>query len=211
MTRGWEPSPTTPSGALGLVNRTVLPEIGRALAFSAVRCRMDQVISGVSPRGAEEPIIHLSPYLVPTSSGWTRTGGEPLPLEQVLGDPSFLIPSREDDGGGGRFAAWGCGDYSNLSGGGREGAVNWNGGVLGVHVGADVKLGSNLLAGVVHLPVDGSVRLLRVRRRRGGRRLQPGDDGCPSLSGLVGLARPGYMGDGRSRPRGNPHHRRRRR
>jgi hypothetical protein len=133
---------------IGLVNRTVLPEIGRALAFSAVRCRMDQVISGVSPRGAEEPIIHLSPYLVPTSSGWTRTGGEPLPLEQVLGDPSFLIPSREDDGGGGRFAAWGCGDYSNLSGGGREGAVNWNGGVLGVHVGADVKLGSNLLAGL---------------------------------------------------------------
>ena len=133
---------------IGLVNRTVLPEIGRALAFSAVRCRMDQVISGVSPQGAEEPIIHLSPYLVPTSSGWTRTGGEPLPLEQVLGDPSFLIPSREDDDGGGRFAAWGCGDYSNLSGGGREGAVNWNGGVLGVHVGADVKLGSNLLAGL---------------------------------------------------------------
>ena len=133
---------------IGLVNRTVLPEIGRALAFSAVRCRMDQVISGVSPRGAEEPIIHLSPYLVPTSSGWTRTGGEPLPLEQVLGDPSFLIPSREDDGGGGRFAAWGCGDYSNLSGGGRDGAVNWNGGVLGVHIGADLKLGSNLLAGL---------------------------------------------------------------
>ena len=96
-----------------LVNRTVLPEIGRALAFSAVRCRMDQVISGITPPGAEEPIIHLAPYLVPTSSGWTRTGGEPLPLEQVLGDPSFLIPSRDDDGDTGRFAAWGCGNYNN--------------------------------------------------------------------------------------------------
>ena len=131
-----------------LVNRTVLPEIGRALAFSAVRCRMDQVISGVTPPGAEEPIIHLAPYLVPTSSGWTRTGGEPLPLEQVLGDPSFLIPSRDDDGGNGRFAAWGCGNYNNLSGGGREGAVDWNGGIVGVHVGADVRIGSNLLAGL---------------------------------------------------------------
>ncbi len=131
-----------------LVNRTVLPEIGRALAFSAVRCRMDQVISGITPPGAEEPIIHLAPYLVPTSSGWTRTGGEPLPLEQVLGDPSFLIPSRDDDGGTGRFAAWGCGNYNNLSGGGRDGAVDWNGGIVGVHVGADVRIGSNLLAGL---------------------------------------------------------------
>ena len=131
-----------------LVNRAVLPEIGRALAFSALRCRMDQVISGVTPLGAQEPIIHLSPYLVPTSGKWTRTGGEPLPLEQVLGDPSFLVPSREDDGDSGRFAAWGCGNYSHLSGGGRDGAVNWNGGILGVHVGADVKIGSNLLAGL---------------------------------------------------------------
>ena len=131
-----------------LVNRTVLPEIGRALAFSAVRCRMDQVISGITPPRAEEPIIHLAPYLVPTSSGWTRTGGEPLPLEQVLGDPSFLIPSRDDDGGTGRFAAWGCGNYNNLSGGGRDGAVDWNGGIVGVHVGADVRIGSNLLAGL---------------------------------------------------------------
>ena len=36
---------------IGLVNQTVLPEIGRTLAFSAVRCRIDQLFSDAARAG----------------------------------------------------------------------------------------------------------------------------------------------------------------
>ena len=133
---------------IGLVNQTVLPEIGRTLAFSAVRCRIDQAFSDAAQGRAEEPVGHLSLSLAPTSDGWAAAGTEPLTLEQALGDSSFLMPSKEEEGGAGRFAAWGCGDYRNLAGGGEDGVVAWNGKVFSVHLGADVRLGSDVLAGL---------------------------------------------------------------
>ena len=133
---------------IGLVNQTVLPEIGRTLAFSAVRCRSDQAFSDAAQGRAEEPVGRLSLSLAPTSDGWAAAGTEPLTLEQALGDSSFLIPSKEEEGGAGRFAAWGCGDYRNLAGGGEDGVVAWNGEVFSVHLGADVRLGSDVLAGL---------------------------------------------------------------
>ena len=133
---------------IGLVNQTVLPEIGRTLAFSAVRCRIDQAFSDAAQGRAEEPVGRLSLSLAPTSDGWAAAGTEPLTLEQALGDSSFLMPSKEEEGGAGRFAAWGCGDYRNLAGGGEDGVVAWNGEVFSVHLGADVRLGSDVLAGL---------------------------------------------------------------
>ena len=133
---------------IGLVNQTVLPEIGRTLAFSAVRCRIDQAFSGAGQGRAEEPVGRLSLSLAPTSDGWAAAGTEPLTLEQVLGDSSFLMPSKEKEGGAGRFAAWGCGDYRNLAGGGEDGVVAWNGEMFSVHLGTDVRLGPNVLAGL---------------------------------------------------------------
>ncbi len=133
---------------IGLVNQTVLPEIGRALAFSAVKCRIDQAFSDAAQGRAEEPVGRLSLSLAPTSDGWAAAGTEPLTLKQALGDSSFLMPSKEEEGGAGRFAAWGCGDYRNLAGGGEDGVVAWNGEVFSVHLGTDVRLGSNVLAGL---------------------------------------------------------------
>ena len=133
---------------IGLVNQTVLPEIGRTLAFSAVRCRSVQAFSDAAQGRAEEPVGRLSLSLAPTSDGWAAAGTEPLTLEQALGDSSFLMPSKEEEGGAGRFAAWGCGDYRNLAGGGEDGVVAWNGEVFSVHLGADVRLGSDVLAGL---------------------------------------------------------------
>ena len=133
---------------IGLVNQTVLPEIGRTLAFSAVRCRIDQAFSDAAQGRAEEPVGRLSLSLAPTSDGWAAAGTEPLTLEQALGDSSFLMPSKEEEGGAGRFAAWGCGDYRNLAGGSEDGVVAWNGEVFSVHLGTDVRLGSDVLAGL---------------------------------------------------------------
>ena len=69
-----------------------------------------------------------------------------MTLERALGDSSFLMPMQDEEGGPGRFAAWGCGDYRHLSGGG--GAVAWNGEAFSMSLGADVRLGSNTLAGL---------------------------------------------------------------
>ena len=130
-----------------VVNRTLLPEIGRALAFPAVRCRIGQgpdappmraggVIGGISLAAGQ-------------SSGARRAGGaESLTFEHVLGGSSFLMPSSDAEGGPGRFAAWGCGDYRNLAGEGGNGAVAWDAEVLSLHVGADVRLGAGVLAGL---------------------------------------------------------------
>ena len=133
----------------GLVNRTVLPEVGRALAFTAVTCRMDRAISGSTARdAAERPAGHLSLSHALTSDRWHSPGDEPLTLERALGDSSFLMPSKTETNGAGRFAAWGCGDYRNLAGGGEDGAVAWDGEVFSVHLGADVRLGVDVLAGL---------------------------------------------------------------
>ena len=133
---------------IDLVNRTVLPEIGRVLAFTPVRCRIDQAFSDVARGRAKEPVGHLSLSPLATSGGWATAGTEPLSLERALGDSSFLMPSKWGEGGPDRFAAWGCGDYRNLAGGGEDGAVAWDGEVFSVQLGADVRLGSDVLAGL---------------------------------------------------------------
>ena len=131
-----------------IVNRTVLPEIGRALAFTAVRCRIGRALSDAPRGGTDRPGARLSLSPAWTSGGQGAAGAGALTPEQVLGHSSFLMQSGGDEGDAGRFAAWGCGDYRNLGGGGRDGAVGWDGEVFSAHVGSDVRLGASALAGV---------------------------------------------------------------
>ena len=132
-----------------LVNRTVLPELGRALAFTAVSCRFGRALTGQTARGGlERSIGYLSLSHAWTADRRTSPANESLTVERALGDSSFLMPSREEKGGPGRFAAWGCGDYRNLAGGGDNGALAWDGDVFSVHLGADVRLGSGVRAGM---------------------------------------------------------------
>ena len=68
---------------IGMVNRVILPEVGRALAFSAVTCRIDQVLAGSTTRGrAALPPAHpsLSPSLA--SARWASQ--PPLPGRPLL-------------------------------------------------------------------------------------------------------------------------------
>ena len=154
---------------IGKINRVILPEVGRALAFSAVTCRIDQVLAGGTTRGraalpparpslspalasgrwASQPPLSGRPSLSPalTSGRWAAAGTQPLPLERTLDDLSFPVRSQEEEGGDGRFAAWGCADHRNLSGD-PYGPIAWSGGVSSVHMGADTRLGPGLLAGV---------------------------------------------------------------
>ena len=134
---------------VGLVNRAVLPEVGRAIAFSAVRCRFDRTLSGpVARDGSEGAAGYLSlPYAL-TSDRQASHMQQPLSPERALADSSFLMPMAGEDGETGRLAAWGCGDYRYLGGGGGDDGVAWNGEAFSLNLGADVRLGSNALAGV---------------------------------------------------------------
>ena len=147
------------------VNRTILPEVGRALAFNAVTCRFNRPLSqpmagNGTPRSAGR--LSLSRALIadprtspasppgqgtPPSDPWTSPPGPSLTLEQALGDSSFLMPSTTEQGGAGRYTAWGCADYRHLAGNG-NGHLSWNGVAFSAQIGADVELGSNTLAGV---------------------------------------------------------------
>ena len=149
--------------------RTGLPEVGRAIAFSAVTCRIDRKMSdtrtwdnaGRLAGGGFPPAANFGGHAAfggpPTTFGGSTGafGDSPFPTQasmtpgQQLGNLSFLMASQETaEGGGGRVAAWGCGDYRRLSGAGGLGAGSWNGEVYSLHVGVDVRLGSNVLAGV---------------------------------------------------------------
>ena len=132
-----------------VVNDVVLPEVGRALAFSAVRCRIDQVLSGSAPRGTSTELSgHLALSPEARSDQWAAPGVQSPTLVQAFDDSLFLMQSQEEEDGEGRFAAWWCPDYQNLGGGGLGGGITWDGAVSSWQAGADARIGPGLLAGV---------------------------------------------------------------
>ena len=75
-----------------------------------------------------------------------------LGLQELLGRSSFVLAlaagaAGDGGGGGGGVALWGHGDYRSLAGG-AEHAVDWSGGLLSLHLGADLRVVPELLAGV---------------------------------------------------------------
>ena len=129
------------------VNRVLLPEVGRAMAFTPVRCRIDQLFSDVAGGGAP-PSGRLSLSPLPTHAGWNAASIQVLNPRPVLGDSSFLLPLKSDAPGGERLAAWGCGDFAALAGGIADGSVDWDGIVSTVQIGADLRITPNLLIGL---------------------------------------------------------------
>ena len=122
------------------VNRALLPEMGRALAFTSVRCRIDQAFSDLA-NGAAQPFVRLPASPAPASAGWTAAGAKPLTLAQALDGASFLVPSENG------LTVWGCGDYRSLAGGGKDQAVAWDGEVFSGQFGVEVRLDTTGLAG----------------------------------------------------------------
>ena len=132
---------------LAPINRELLPEIGRALAFTAVRCRIEQAFSDMA-RGWAEPVVSPSLSVPPISSGLADGDGGSLELEDILANTSFLLPLMGGNGGTIQFSTWGCGDYRSLAGDGGGDAGAWDGEAFSVQVGADAIVGRDLLAGV---------------------------------------------------------------
>ena len=160
--------------------RTGLPEVGRAIAFSAVTCRIDRKMSdtrtwdnaGRLAGGGFPPAANFGGHAAFGGPGTTfggstgAFGDSPFPTQasmtpgQQLGNLSFLMASQETaEGGGGRVAAWGCGDYRRLSGAGGLGAGSWNGEVYSLHVGVDVQARLQRAGWRVGLTLKGHDRL----------------------------------------------------
>ena len=136
-------------------NKALLPEIGRAMAFTAVRCRIDQALSGIA-RGAGQASVSPSLSLMPVAGGHGAAGGGSLSLEQALGGASFLLPLIGGESGAPQIATWGCGDFRALASDVLGEMGPWGGDVSTMQVGFDARFSSHMLAGMALSRSQGS-------------------------------------------------------
>ena len=130
-----------------LVNHAYLPEVGRAIAFNAVRCRIDRALSRAASGNLKQVLDRLAP---PPSRS--------VSIDELLGRLSFALQSTGGANGIGRVSAWSCGDYRALADGKSGGPVDWDGKVVGLQAGADVRLRPDLLAGLAVSRSNGTFR-----------------------------------------------------
>ena len=121
------------------VNEAVLPHVAQAMAASALSAVAGRIeAAGAGPAGRSG----LSGAL--ESVARAAVDGRP-------GGPSFALPlGAAGDGGprgAGGLAVWGGGDYRRLSGP-EKSAVEWDGGLAALHLGADMRIRRGLLAGM---------------------------------------------------------------
>ena len=141
-------------------NRALLPYLAvtmHAGTLAAVSHRIDAAGARIPP--AETLRLAAAGSLAgaglePGAAGaWavTDTGTGPS-LEQLLDGTDFVVPLAGGDAGAAPGAAaaavWGTGDYRSLSGAAGA-ALEWSGDLLSVHVGTDLRVTAEVLAGVV--------------------------------------------------------------
>ena len=135
------------------VNETVLPQVARAMAASALEAvtgRIVAVASGNVPAATVNIAGQSSLYHALQSNAQGMQDGT-FDLAPLLGGSSFALSLNAAEGGkagrAGNIGVWGSGDYRSLSGGDSS-AVEWDGDVVSGHLGADARLHENLLAGL---------------------------------------------------------------
>ena len=131
------------------LNEVLLPEVARAMAGSTVGAIARRI--GQAARGAE-----ASGLSVGGQDGWAalRAHGEAVGeghrgFEELLSGSGFVLPLNAAAGGAAgasSVALWGSGEYRDLSG--KSGTLDWDGELVGVHLGVDARPREDLLAGV---------------------------------------------------------------
>ena len=94
-----------------------------------------------------------------TSSG-EMVNADLISLRSILGRSSFTINLFPEDGFSGPAAIWGLGDHRDLSNSSIEDSNSWNGDVFIGQLGFDVKIGSNILAGISTSIVESDINHL---------------------------------------------------
>ena len=137
---------------LAAVNRSVLPELSRAMwgsALDAIGARLEGGPGGGSGGGAmEQGLAAAADFL--RSKGEALEDGEGSWRELVGGESFALALGGDADGegagGGSAVVMWGGGDWRDLSR--EDGLLSWSGKLFSAHVGADVALGGGVMGGV---------------------------------------------------------------
>ena len=132
---------------LQLASHAFLPEMGRALAFSAVRCRIDQMLTRTAPRSLTQ-VLDALPLPAPLRVPWLGPTARTVSLKQLLGNLSFAMRSKRDASDVGRIEAWSCGEYRSLRDDGTGGLFDWTGRVVELQLGADIRIRPDLVAGL---------------------------------------------------------------
>ena len=134
---------------IGRVNRVLLPAVSRAILSSMTSAVSDRVSSRLSEPKTSTAGLNLGgtsnmPRALATSAKAMSDGR--MDLGRFLAGSSFVMPLTGSGNAPGGLALWGNGDYGNLSGGGE--GIDWEGKVVSGHLGTDVLLKRNLLAGL---------------------------------------------------------------
>ena len=132
---------------VGRVNRVLLPAVARAILSSTSNAVSDRVNSRLL--APQTPAARLSLGVAPgtllaLADKAKAIGERRMDLARFLGGSSFVLNAFGSGPGG--LAVWGSGDYQDISGGADD--VDWEGGVVSGHLGTDVLLKRNLLAGL---------------------------------------------------------------
>ena len=138
------------------VHRAVLPQVAAALAsqsLDAVAGRIEAVTRGETGRALRLGTVPGSSGAMLETFGAASDELRPVAptetgLRELLDGASFALPLGAAESGGGAAApaaVWGRGERVSLSG--SEDGVSWDGGLWSAHVGADVRLGPDVVAG----------------------------------------------------------------
>ena len=142
----------------GRLNTRVLPHVAAAMTsstVSAIAGRVDAVARGmgmerrVETNGLSSMAASLSS---PGTGGLGLAQGDQAGLAALFGGTSITMPfgasdAQQQSATGTQLASWGAGEYHHLGEPGATG-VDWKGDMVSAHVGVDVRVGPDILAGV---------------------------------------------------------------
>ncbi|MDE0258506.1 MAG: fibronectin type III domain-containing protein [Gammaproteobacteria bacterium] len=156
-----------PVGRAGRLNTRVLPHVAAAMTsstVSAIARRVDAVASGmgmerrVETNGLSSMAASLSS---PDAGGFGLAQGDQAGLAALFGGTSFTMPlgasdaPQQQSATGTQLASWGSGEYHHLGEPGQS-TLDWKGNMVSAHAGLDVRVGSDILAGVAGSYSSGS-------------------------------------------------------
>ena len=129
------------------VNKELLPRITQAMIASTLTAISSRVeTEGAASDGAVNlsgsSALKQALALVPSA-----VEQDSLDLKRALAGKSFVLPLNGTASGLDSLALWGRGDYRDMEGG-DDRPIEWDGDLSSIHLGADMRLRQDLLAGV---------------------------------------------------------------
>ena len=154
------------AGTFTALNKIILPEVARNMADSTVSSIARRVEQ--AKRASREAGLNLAGQSMSGQDNLAaalRTHGEAKmenssDFKELLAGSDFVLPLNPSDGAGTNatsLALWGRGEYRDLSG--ERDGLSWEAGDLtGAHVGLDVRLGEDIVAGAAVSRLESNLR-----------------------------------------------------